>query len=93
MPIREQKVAIRGVSGSIDGTLVLPGALVPGVLFVHGWGGGQQQYLARAREVAALGCACLTFDLGGHAGTQPQRDKVSRESSSHWMISRNCVLR
>jgi len=61
--------------------------LVPGVLFVHGWGGGQQQYLARAREVAALGCACLTFDLGGHAGTQPQRDKVSRESNLYDLLA------
>ena len=87
MPVREQKVAIRGGSGSIDGTLVLPGVLVPGVLFVHGWGGGQQQYLARAREVAALGCACLTFDLGGHAGTQPQRDKVSRESNLYDLLA------
>jgi len=87
MAVREQKVAIRGGSGSIDGTLVLPGVLVPGVLFVHGWGGGQQQYLARAREVAALGCACLTFDLGGHAGTQPQRDKVSRESNLYDLLA------
>ena len=87
MAIREQKVAIRGGSGRIDGTLVLPGVLVPGVLFVHGWGGGQQQYIARAREVAALGCACLTFDLGGHAGTQPQRDKVSRESNLYDLLA------
>ena len=49
MAVREQKVDIRGGSGTIAGTLVLPGVLVPGVLFVHGWGGSQQQYL-RARE-------------------------------------------
>jgi uncharacterized protein len=60
---------------------VMPGVLIPGVLFVHGWGGSQQQYLARAREVAALGSVCLTFDLGGHAGTQPLRETVSRESN------------
>jgi len=81
MASREQKIEIRGGSGTIDGTLVLPGVLVPGVLFVHGWGGSQQQYLARAREIAALGCVCLTFDLGGHAGTQPKRETVSRDSS------------
>ena len=87
MPAREQKVEIRGGSGLIDGTLVLPGVLVPGVLFVHGWGGSQLQYLARAREVAALGCVCLTFDLGGHAGTQPKRETVSRESNLYDVLS------
>ena len=49
----------------IAGTLVTPGTMSPGVLFVHGWGGNQEQYLARAREIAALGCVCLTFDLRG----------------------------
>ena len=86
MAAREQKIEIRGGSGPIEGTLVLPGVLVPGVLFVHGWGGSQQQYLVRAREVAALGCVCLTFDLGGHAGTQPLRETVSRESNLHDVV-------
>jgi len=81
MPTREQKIDIPVDSGPIEGTLVTPGSLIPGVLFVHGWGGSQQQYLARAREIAALGCVCLTFDLGGHAGTQPRRETVSRESN------------
>ncbi len=87
MAAREQKIEIRGGSGTIDGTLVLPGVLVPGVLFVHGWAGSQQQYLARAREVAALGCVCLAFDLGGHAGTQPKRETVSRESNRYDLLA------
>jgi uncharacterized protein len=65
----------------IVGTLLAPGdapARAPGVLFVHGWGGSQEQYLARAREIAALGCVCLTFDLRGHARTQPRHETVSR---------------
>ncbi|HJZ53699.1 MAG TPA: alpha/beta fold hydrolase [Gemmataceae bacterium] len=64
----------------IAGTLLSPAgdSAVPGVLFVHGWGGSQEQYLARARQVAALGCVCLTFDLRGHAQTQPQHETVSR---------------
>ena len=81
MTVREHRIEIAVGAGRIDGTLVVPGVLIPGVLFVHGWGGSQQQYLARAREVAALGSVCLTFDLGGHAGTQPQRETVSRESN------------
>lgn len=62
----------------IAGTFVGPGTLTPGVLFVHGWGGSQAQYLARARDVAALGCICLTFDLRGHANTRLQFETVSR---------------
>jgi dienelactone hydrolase len=81
MTARERKIEIDVGSGRIAGTLITPGVLLPGVLFVHGWGGSQEQYLTRAREVAALGSVCLTFDLGGHAGTQPQRETVSRESN------------
>jgi uncharacterized protein len=65
----------------IAGTMVSPATQVPGVLFVHGWGGSQEQYLARAREVAALGCVCLTFDLRGHARTKPQQGTVTRENN------------
>jgi len=63
---------------SISGTLITPGTLVPGVLFVHGWGGSQSQYVARAREIAALGCICLTFDLRGHERTRGMYETVSR---------------
>jgi dipeptidyl aminopeptidase/acylaminoacyl peptidase len=65
----------------IEGTLVTPAATVPGFLFIHGWNGSQEQYLARAREVAALGCVCLTFDLRGHAGTGAQHGTVTREEN------------
>jgi len=65
----------------IAGTLVTPDTLVPGVLFVHGWGGSQEKYLARAREIAALGCVCLTFNLRGHAETEPQHETVTREDN------------
>ena len=92
MTAREQKIEIEVDSGRIDGTLITPGVLVPGVLFVHGWGGSQQQYLARAREVAALGSVCLAFDLGGHAGTQPQRETVSRESNLRDVVAAYDVL-
>jgi len=81
MPTRDETVEIGVDDEIICGTLVAPGTLVPGVLFVHGWGGSQKQYLSRAREVAALGCICLTFDLRGHANTHAQRDTVSREDN------------
>ena len=62
MPTRDQTIDVVVGDGRISGTLITPGTQIPGVLFVHGWGGSQQQYLVRAREVAALGCVCLTFD-------------------------------
>src|SRR5882757_6288459 len=79
MPTRDQTIVVAVGDGHIAGTLVTPGTQMPGVLFVHGWGGSQQQYLARAREVAALGCVCFTFDLRGHAGTKLQYATVTRE--------------
>ena len=81
MSTREQAVAIAVDDASIDGTVITPGTAMPGVLFVHGWGGSQEQYLTRAREIAALGCVCLTFDLRGHADTREQRESVSRKSN------------
>ncbi|HEX2012803.1 MAG TPA: alpha/beta hydrolase, partial [Roseateles sp.] len=49
MSTHEETVEIGVGTGQIAGTFVTPGTLLPGVLFVHGWGGCQQQYLARAR--------------------------------------------
>ncbi len=87
MSTRDEPVYVRVEDEYILGTLISPGTLVPGVLFVHGWGGDQQQYVARARELANLGCVCLTFDLRGHAQTQVQRDVVSREHSMRDVVA------
>ncbi|WJM25989.1 alpha/beta fold hydrolase [Novosphingobium resinovorum] len=62
----------------LAGTLLSPAKLIPGVLFIHGWGGSQEQDLARAEEIAQLGCICFTFDLRGHAGHDGKRDLVTR---------------
>ena len=51
------------------------------MLFVHGWGGSQEQDLDRARQAAGLGCSCLTFDLRGHESTRVQRDTVTRQEN------------
>lgn len=77
----DESVAIPVDDGSIAGTFVTPGTQLPGVLFIHGWGGSQAQYHARAELVAALGCICLTFDLRGHAQTAPQFETVTRASN------------
>jgi len=74
----EEPLEIEVDGAAIAGTFVTPGTLIPGVLFVHGWGGSQDQYLARARDIAALGCVCLTFDLRGHAQNRNRFETVSR---------------
>ncbi|GIZ51545.1 alpha/beta hydrolase family protein [Noviherbaspirillum aridicola] len=87
MHIHDDRIRIAVDGESIEGTIVTPGTLLPGVLFVHGWNGSQDQYIARAREIAALGCVCLTFDLRGHAGTEPLKDTVSRENNLHDVLA------
>jgi pimeloyl-ACP methyl ester carboxylesterase len=62
------------------------------VLFVHGWGGNQQQYLSRARAVAGLGFIGLTFDLRGHARNDGQRETVSRENNLTDLLAAYDVL-
>ena len=82
MSTRDVKLHITVDSGeSIAATLIVPGTVVPGVLFLHGWGGSQEQYLARAREIAALGCIALTIDFRGHAANADERHTVSREDN------------
>jgi len=81
MATLDEATAIDVDGERIGATFVAVRAQVPGVLFVHGWGGSQQRYLARARAVAELGCVCLTFDLRGHADTQSRFETVSREDN------------
>ncbi|WP_022971836.1 alpha/beta hydrolase family protein, partial [Xanthomonas maliensis] len=61
----------------LSGTLLTPTGM-PGVLFVHGWGGSQHHSLVRAREAVGLGCICMTFDLRGHEGYASMRQSVTR---------------
>jgi pimeloyl-ACP methyl ester carboxylesterase len=81
MPTRDEVLDIAVGPRAIAGTLIVPDARMPGVLFLHGWGGTQSQYATRAREIAALGCACLTVDMRGHALTEPDRPSVTREDN------------
>ncbi len=81
MATRHKPVLIPVGDHNILGTLVAPDNVVPGVMLVHGWDGCQQQYLARAHEIAALGCVCLTFDLQGHAKDIGRRASVTRQDN------------
>jgi dienelactone hydrolase len=92
MPTRHKQVDIAVDGQHIDGTLVAASNSVPGVLLVHGWDGSQEQYKARAHEIAALGCVCLTFDLRGHARHAAQRQSVSRAENLRDVLAAYDVL-
>lgn len=92
MPTRHALIDIPVDGVHIAGTLVAPSTVVPGVLLVHGWDGSQQQDIARAHELAALGCICLTFDLRGHVRHQAERDKVTREDNLRDLLAAYDVL-
>jgi pimeloyl-ACP methyl ester carboxylesterase len=84
MSHRAESVEIPVDGEIIDGTLLTPApaaAAAPGVLFLHGWGGSQAQYLGRAQAVAALGWVCLVIDLRGHVRSEWRREVVSREDN------------
>lgn len=66
---------------TLAGTLLYPSESLPGVLFIHGWGGSQDQDLARAKQVAGLGAVSLTFDLRGHERGSPMFHTVTREQN------------
>ena len=59
---------------------------------MHGWDGSQDQYIARAHEIAALGCICLTFDLRGHVRHQGLRESVTREDNLRDVLASYDVL-
>ncbi|RMQ47415.1 Dipeptidyl aminopeptidase/acylaminoacyl-peptidase-like protein [Pseudomonas cichorii] len=87
MSVRSESIEIDVENQSISGTILTPGARIPGILFVHGWGGSQQRDLARAKNITGLGCVCLTFDLRGHERTHEMRAKVSREQSLNDLLA------
>lgn len=92
MPAREDRIEIKVDGEKIAGTYVTPSTKLPGILFVHGWGGSQEKYLERAREIATLGCVGLTFNLRGHGDTQLQFETVSREKNLRDVMAAYDVL-
>jgi pimeloyl-ACP methyl ester carboxylesterase len=81
MDARIERLHIAVDDDQLAAALLTPATLLPGVLFVHGWGDSKEQDLARARQMAGLGCVCLTFDLRGHAGTARRQETVTREEN------------
>ena len=82
MTARSESIQIDIDDEQMSGTFLSPKSKVPGVLFVHGWGGSQERDLERAKGIAGLGCVCLTFDLRGHTGgTGIPLSRVTREDN------------
>ena len=78
MDVRLENIELAVEQDRVCGTVLSPPSQLPGVLFVHGWGGSQEHDLVRAREAAGIGCVCLTFDLRGHERTARHWEKVNR---------------
>jgi dienelactone hydrolase len=100
MDVRLESLELQVEQDRICGTVLSPASALPGVLFVHGWGGSQGQDLVRAREAAGLGCVCLTFDLRGHERTAMQWENVSRAQNLEdllaaydWLVAQPSVDR
>src|SRR5215213_3992744 len=81
MSLHEKDIEIAVGPRRVAGTMISTALGMEGILFIHGWAGNRQQYLVRAREIAALGCICLTFDMYGHASTSDYLTKVTREDN------------
>jgi len=77
--IEKGEVALQVDDQKVAGTLLLPETPVPGFLFIHGWGGDQAEDLSHAEELARLGCVCFTFDLRGHADSDADKKRVTRQ--------------
>jgi uncharacterized protein len=74
----------------LRGRLLVPAdapARAPGLVFAHGWGSTPRQSLAKARGLHALGFACLTFNLRGHARTWRQRQTVTRAQNLRDLVA------
>lgn len=55
----------------------VPAVPVPAALFLHGWGADRQEMAGPMAEAAALGFACLGYDLRGHGASAHQRETVT----------------
>jgi len=89
--VERRTIAVDGEG--MAGAMLSPRARIPGVLFVHGWGGSQRRDLGRARGIAGLGCICLTFDLRGHGDAAAQQATVTRgDNLEDVLAAYDCLL-
>lgn len=83
--LNRPEIAVDGET--LCGTMLSPSMAMPGILFVHGWGGSQEQDLERAREISGLGCVCLTIDLRGHGRDAERADSVTRAQNLNDLLA------
>src|SRR5690625_7564121 len=89
--VERRTIAVDGEG--MAGAMLSPRARIPGVLFVHGWGGSQRRDLGRARGIAGLGCICLTVDLRGHGDAVAQQATVTRgDDLEDVLAADDCLL-
>jgi len=65
----------------VKATLFMPEqmkSLNPAVLFIHGWGSSEANYVQRAEPITKFGGICLTFDLRGHGQSEGDFETLSR---------------
>ncbi|ACO76300.1 hypothetical protein AvCA_00330 [Azotobacter vinelandii CA] len=87
MATRSESIELPVEDERLAGTLLTPDTQMPGLLFVHGWGGSQERDLKRARGIAGLGCVCLTFDMRGHGDTLARQEGVTREDNLRDLVA------
>ena len=81
MPVTREEVVFAVAGETVCGTLIGQSERDRAILFIHGWGGTQQQCLPQASALANLGFLSLTFDLRGHGRTKDRIGLVSREDN------------
>lgn len=79
--MQEKKFRLEAEQSELEACFIEPRTGMPGVLFVHGWGGSQARDVERARTLARLGCVCLTFDMRGHGEQADELSRVTREDN------------
>lgn len=85
--MRSTRTTIEIDDQQMAATIAAPATRLPGLLFVHGWNGSQKRDLIRAKEIAGLGCICLTFDMRGHGDLEGQRGDTTREHNLHDVLA------
>ncbi|WP_312795637.1 alpha/beta hydrolase family protein [Tianweitania sp.] len=90
--MRSHVIQINVGDEPVAGTLASPETTLPGVLFIHGWGGSQEQDMSCSKEIAELGCMCLTFDLRGHAASKAKQRSVTRDDNFRDVLAAYDVL-
>lgn len=90
-----KNIWIKVQNQKIKGTLFYPPKVKsknPGVLFIHGWSTGEENYVKRAAAVAEKGAICLTISLRGHSKSDGKLEEFSRQDHLEDVIAAHDFL-